>query len=241
MKIIGVIPARYASSRFPAKPLALIAGKPMFYWVYQQAMRVFEFSDVFIATDHEDIANAAKKYNCQVIMTKDSHPTGTDRVAEVAQKIPADIYINIQGDEPLIEPETIRQAILPLIEHKDIEITNLMACITDPVEVINSTIPKVLTNAEGRGIYLSRCPVPYPKNNIEYTFYKQVCVYGFRPNALDFFAKTERGRLESIEDIEILRFIENNKAVHYIEVQTQSIAVDTNKDLEKVRKIFAHD
>lgn len=239
MKIIGIIPARYKSTRFEGKPLADICGKPMIWWGYKQATKVKELNEVYVATDDEKIEKVCKEYGINVIMTRDDHSTGTDRVAEVARKVPADLYINIQGDEPMIEEDNILKAILPFYEDETLQITNLMAEIKDPVEVVNYTIPKVITNHDNIGVYLTRSCAPYPKSSLDYCFYKQVCVYGFKPNALEFFSKTKRGKMESIEDIEILRFIENGYKVKYIEVLTKSIAVDTPKDLEKVRKIIS--
>lgn len=238
MKIVGIIPARYQSSRFPGKPLAEICGKPMIYWVYSQTKKVKELNEVYVATDDKKIEEACKENNINVIMTSSKHKTGTDRIGEVARKIKADLYINIQGDEPLIEPETIRKAILPFYDDRNLEVTNLMTKIKDPVDALNFTVPKVITNKDNIGIYLTRAMAPYPKGKIDYNFYKQVCVYGFKPDALEFFCNSERGKIESIEDIEILRFIESGYKVQYIEVESETVAVDTPNDLEKVRKIM---
>lgn len=239
MKILGIIPARYQSSRFEGKPLADICGKPMIWWVYNQCKKVKEFTEVYVATDDERIEKACKDNNINVIMTSTEHKTGTDRIGEVARKIPADLYVNIQGDEPMIEPETIRQAILPFFDNPDLKITNLMTKIKDPVDVVNFTVPKVITNKDNIGIYLTRSTAPYPKGKIDYSYYKQVCVYGFKPQALEFYCNSERGKIEQIEDIEILRFIEAGYKVQYIEVDSDTVAVDTKKDLEKVRKIMS--
>ncbi len=238
MKIIGVIPARYQSSRFEGKPLADICGKPMIWWVYNQAKKVDDFSEVYIATDDDRIKNTCEQYKMNVIMTSSEHPTGTDRVGEVARKIPADLYVNIQGDEPLIEPETIKKAIEPFYTNSDLKISNLMTEIKDPVDVINFTVPKVITNRDGIGIFLTRSAAPYPKGKIDYRFFKQVCIYGFTPDTLEFYCKSPRGAVESIEDIEILRFIENGYKVQFIEVLSDTVAVDTKKDLEKVINII---
>ena len=234
-----MIPARYQSSRFPGKPLVDICGKPMIWWVYQQCLKVPEIDEVYVATDDVRIEEACRKLDIRVIMTSQNHRTGTDRVGEVSRKIPADLYLNIQGDEPLIDPAVISQAIHPFLTDKELLVTNLMTPITDPVEVINGTIPKVITNDQGIGIYLTRSPSPYPKGSITYQYFKQTCVYGFRPEALEFFCDTPRGRVEKIEDIEILRFIENGRRVQYVEVASDNIAVDTPNDLEKVRAVLA--
>lgn len=245
MKIVGIIPARYKSSRFEGKPLADICGKPMIWWVWHKAIQVKDFWEVYVATDDVRIKEACEKYKINVIMTDSHHATGTDRIAEVAERIDADLYVNIQGDEPLIEPDTIREAILPFYNENDIAVTNLMTEIRNPVDVINSTIPKVITNKDNIGIFLSRCPVPFPKGKLEYKYYKQVCVYGFKPAALKFYSdygkKYGKAKIEAIEDIEILRFIENGYKVQFIEVTSDTVAVDTIKDLEKVCKILEGD
>lgn len=241
MKIIGVIPARYESSRFPGKPLADICGKPMIWWVYQQCKKVSDFDEVYVATDDERIFKVCEENSIKAIMTSKSHPTGTDRIGEVACKVSADLIVNIQGDEPLLEPETIVQAIKPFYMNPNLQISNLMTKIDDPVDVVNFTVPKVITNKDSIGIYLTRATAPYPKGSIEYSYYKQVCVYGFKPEALQFYCdygiKYGKAKIEAVEDIEILRFIENGYQVQYIEVDSNTVAVDTPNDLEKVRKI----
>ena len=166
MKIIGVIPARYKSSRFPGKPLADICGKPMIWWVYQQCKKVEDFDEVYVATDDGKIFSVCESLGVKVIMTLDTHKTGTDRIGEVARKIPADLIVNIQGDEPLLEPGTIKAAIEPFYTNPQIQISNLMTKIKDPVDTVNFTVPKVITNREGVGIYLTRATAPYPKQNI---------------------------------------------------------------------------
>ena len=243
MKIIGVIPARYQSSRFPGKPLADICGKPMIWWVYQQCLKVEDFDAVYVATDDENIFNTCTELGVQVVMTSDTHRTGTDRIGEVARKIPADLIVNIQGDEPLLEPATIRAAIAPFYTNPDLQISNLMTKITDPIDVVNCTVPKVITNKDGIGIYLTRAAAPYPKGSLNYAYYKQVCVYGFKPEALQFYCDYGmtygKAKVEAVEDIEILRFIENGYQVQYIEVDSETVAVDTPNDLEKVRAIVS--
>lgn len=238
MEIIGVIPARYQSSRFPGKPLADICGKPMIWWVYHRCMQVPELKAVYVATDDSRIEEACRRLNMNVIMTASTHKTGTDRVGEVARKIPADLYLNIQGDEPLLEPKTISQAIAPFFMQPDLQVSNLMTAIKDPVDVVNFTIPKVIVNRENIGVYLTRSTAPYPKGSLDYKYYKQVCVYGFKPEALEFYCTSPRGRVESIEDIEILRFIENGYRVQFVEVESSTVAVDTQNDLDKVRALI---
>lgn len=238
MNIVGVIPARYASSRFEGKPLADICGKPMLWWVYNQATKVKSLNQVFVATDDERIECMCLEYKMNVIMTSKSHQTGTDRVGEVARKIKADLYLNIQGDEPLIEPATISKAIEPFLTDAALQVTNLMTKIKNPVDAINTTVPKVVTNSDNIGIYLSRSAIPFPKAILDYCYFKQVCVYGYKPEALELFSNANRGKLEEIEDIELLRFIEHGIAVKFVEVDSDTIAVDTPKDLERVKNIL---
>ena len=243
MKIIGVIPARYQSSRFPGKPLADICGKPMIWWVYQQCLKVEDFDEVYVATDDDKIFSTCEALGVKVVMTADTHRTGTDRIGEVARKIPADLIVNIQGDEPLLEPSTIKAAIEPFYHNPDLQISNLMTKITDPIDVVNCTVPKVITNKDGIGVYLTRATAPYPKGSLDYAYYKQVCVYGFKPEALQFYCDYGmtygKAKVETVEDIGIRRFIENGYKVQYIEVDSETVAVDTPNDLAKVRAIVA--
>lgn len=238
MIIIGVIPARYKSSRFPGKPLADICGKPMIWWVYNNAKKSKFLTEVYVATESTIIEQKCQELGINVVLTSDEHQTGTDRIGEVARKIPSDLIVNIQGDEPMLSAETIDSAIKPFFEDPCLEVTNLMAKITDPVDFINFTVPKVVVNKDNIGVYLSRSPIPYPKGKIEYDCFKQVCVYGFKPKALEFFCTSPRGRIESIEDIEILRFIEAGYRVKFVEVISSTIAVDTPNDLKKVNELM---
>lgn len=203
---------------------------------------VSEFDDVYVATDDERIKQSCESLNMNVIMTSEDNLTGTDRIGEVAEKIVADLYVNVQGDEPLMEPSVMSSAIKPFFDNPDLLISNCMTRIKDPVEVVNFTVPKVIANKDGIALYLTRSAAPYPKGSIDYDYYKQVCVYGFKPEALKFFReygkKYGKAKMENIEDIEILRFIENGYRVQFVEVESKSVAVDTPKDLEKVRRII---
>jgi len=239
MKILGVIPARFKSSRFPGKPLADIHGKPMIAHVYENAMKVSQFDKILVATDDERIASECDKYRMPFVMTSAEHKTGTDRVAEVAEKHAADFYVNIQGDEPLVSPDTIESAIKPVISCTDFDAINLMTEIRDSSDVVNSTVPKVVVNIKNEAIFFSRSPIPYPKGERS-KYYKQVCVYVFKRDTLRRFVSLERGPIEQSEDIEILRFLENRMIVRMVEVHEDSVAVDTAADLEIVRNIFAN-
>jgi 3-deoxy-manno-octulosonate cytidylyltransferase (CMP-KDO synthetase) len=237
MRIVAVIPARYASSRFPGKALADIHGKPLVWWVYRRAMGVDDFDDVYVATDDDRIREACERLDMRVVMTSGEHPTGTDRMGEVAEKISADLYVNLQGDEPLILPEMIESLIEPFADDEDLQVGCLMTRIVRMSDLNDSTVPKIVVNDDNRAVYMSRFPVPYPKGE-ETAYYKQVCAYGFRPKALEMFCSTDRGRAERAEDIELLRFIENGVPVQMVEVDRDTVAVDTPSDLERVRELL---
>jgi len=240
MKVICVIPARYKSSRFPGKPLEDICGKPMIWWVYQQAEKVKRINEIYIATDDSRIEKVCHNLNMNVIITSDKHRTGTDRVGEVARKIKADLYVNVQGDEPLIQPETIEEAIRPFEKiNNNIEVTNCMTEIKEMADLIDTTVPKVVVNKQNKAIFLSRLPIPYPKSRKGLKYYKQVCVYVFTPEALEKFCiLSEKGPAEEAEDIELLRFIENDINVVMVEVEQDTIGVDTPNDLEMARQVI---
>ena len=216
MKVVAVIPARYQSSRFPGKPLEDICGKPMIWWVYNQVKKVSEIDEVYVATDDKRIEDVCNKQRINVVMTRDDHGTSTERVNEVAHKVDADLYIVINGDEPLIDPEIIR-AIIPTDEMTpDFYVSNLMTEILRPSEVVDFTNIKVVTDEEDNALFMSRSPIPYPKASIEYKYYKHVGVLCYSKSALEFFATTPKGYNEKIEDVNELRFIEHGKKLKRI-------------------------
>lgn len=236
MKIIGVIPARYESSRLPGKPLKDICGKPMVWWVYQHAKAVSRLSDVYVATDAVEIENVCKHYSIPVIMTSDKHPTGSDRLAEVAAKIVADIYVTIQGDEPLLEPATIEKILDVILSEPNIPCATLKTPYKNPVDVVNGTTPKVVCDVNNDILLFSRAPIPYPKASIDYVYYKPIGVYAFKRDIILLYGKLSRSPIEKIEDIELLRLVENGIKVRVGIVNSDTVAVDTAKDLERVRK-----
>lgn len=238
MNIIGIIPVRYKSTRFEGKPLANIYGKPMIWWVYSQAKKVTELNDIYVATDDERIEKVCRELSMKVIMTSQENNTPNDRIYEVSQKIDADLYLAILGDEPLIEPEAIASIIPTNIDKDKVYVANLMTEIKDPIEVIDTTNLKIVTNKEGKGLYISRSPIPYPKGSLDFKYKKFVGVSLFTKSALDLYNILPRGILEKAEDNDFLRFIENGIDVWFIDVITKSLSVDTKKDLEKVKEII---
>lgn len=238
MKIIGVIPARYKSSRLPGKPIVDICGKPMIWWVYQQALKVKEFNKVIVATDDERIERACKSLNMNVEMTSPDGACLIDRLYELSERLDYDYYVSMNGDEPLIEGEIV-PAVLPSEVIVDYPVVRgLMREFKDPVEVIDPGNMKIVCNKDGWLLYISRSPIPYPHKTSEFTYKKYVGVECYNKKALDFYAKTEAGPVEKIEDLGTLRFLENGVPVHYSLVESTSLSVDTIRDLEKVRKIM---
>lgn len=238
MKIIAIIPARYQSSRFPGKPLADLCGKPMIWWVYNQVKKVTEIDEVYVATDDSRIAEICDLLKIKNLMTSKTHGTSTERAYEVAQKVRSDLYIVINGDEPLIDPDVIRAIIPDEKPSTDFYVGNLMTEIKSPVEAVDFTNIKVVTDSESNALFMSRSPIPYPKSSIDYKYYKHVGVLIYDINALAFFASTPKGYNEKIEDVNELRFIEHGKKLKMREVDAHSLSVDTPKDLEYVRSII---
>lgn len=238
-KIVGVIPARYASTRFPGKPLVDICGHPMVWWVYQQVLKVDELSEVYVATDDSRISEVCEREEIPFVMTHNDHVNHVMRLAEVSNKIRADYYVCVNGDEPLIQAKNIRD-VLPSKEVTTDEVYAgyLMRELTDPVETIDPSNIKLSVLSSGRCIYMSRTPIPYPTGTLDYKYKKLIGIECFNKKALDFYAKTPMGELERIEDIDHLRFIEHGKYVHIGLTDSESLSVDTLNDLEKVRKIM---
>lgn len=237
MRVVGIIPARYQSSRFPGKPLEDIFGKPMIQWVYEQACKVKEFEEIYVATDHKKIENECKIRNIPCIMTKDSHPTHVHRIHEVSETVCADYYVVICGDEPLISPDVIR-AIMPPLQGGGIYVGGLCRYLSDPAEVIDPANIKVVTNCEDECILLSRAPVPFPYKTVMFKYKKVVGVECYNKAALDYFVSKEKGFLEAVEDVTLQRFLENKIHIKYRLVESESLSVDTPRDLEKVKTII---
>ena len=236
MKIIGVIPARYQSSRFPGKPLADICGKPMVWWVYHRAKLVKKLDEVLVATDDERIQEVCNKYNIPSIMTSTEHRNGSERLSEVARKTDGDVYVTIQGDEPLLEPATIEKVLDTIFSEPQIQCATLKTAYHNPVDVINCTTPKVVTDLNNDILLFTRSAVPYPKAALDYIIYKPIGVYAFKRDILIKYGELEMGPLEKAEEIELLRLIEHGYKIRIAEVKSETVAVDTYKDLERVRK-----
>lgn len=240
MKTVCVIPARYGSTRLPGKPLKDICGQPMLAWVYAAAKNVNHFEHVVVATDSEAIFDECIKRKFDVIMTNSDHPTAIHRLGEVSKKIKADYYVQLNGDEPLIKSDTIRQ-ILPTDEefHK-IWGMNIITPINNPVELMDTSNIKVLFDSYMKCIYMSRNVVPCPYKTLNFKYYKHVGVIGYTLQMIEFYEASKPGMLEQIEGIDLLRFIDYDKFMKLRIIENcETLSVDTEKDLEEVRKRIA--
>ena len=235
MKACVIIPARFSSSRFPGKPLVKLNEKEMILWVAEICSKAVNISNVFVATDDNRIADLVYKNGFQPILTSSDLLTGTDRVAQAAKKLDYDVYVNVQGDEPLIDPEDILKAIELKIKYPK-SVINSYCSIADNENPNNKNIPKVAIKENSDLIYISRAAVPQSKNaNCDLIFKKQVCIYSYNINDLDkFLAYGRKSAIEAIEDIEILRFLELDINIKMFEASKSSLAVDIPEDIEKV-------
>ena len=236
MKIILIIPARYQSTRLPGKPILDICGKPMLWWVYDRVSKIEFFDDFICAIDDERIQKVCEEHHMRYVMTRKDHPDHISRVHEVSEKIAADYYLCVNGDEPLISADCI-MPVVPEEIHLEPYFAGAMRKLTDPAETIDfANIKLLVSDTTGRCLYMSRTPAPYPRGTLNVTYKKYVGVECFNKSALEFFVNTPMGSLEKAEDIDHLRFLENGVELHFNYVNSESISVDTIKDLEFVRK-----
>jgi len=238
-KILGVIPARYKSTRFEGKPLALIDGIPMIKRTYNQAKKSKLLDHLVVATDDDRIVDYCNSENIPTIMTTTDCLTGTDRLAQVANKLDYDLYINIQGDEPVIDPESISQIINTYHNFgNEFMVYNLYKVITDMKEINSNTIIKVIVNEYDEVMYMSRLPIPFSNSKLVQDFKQQIPVYGFTKDALIIFSNHKKTINEQFEDIELLRFIDLGYKIKMQETTVDSIAVDVPSDILKVENFL---
>ena len=238
MKVLCVIPARYASTRLPGKPLKDIAGKPMVCRVYDRAAQAKKVSETIVATDDERILTAVEANGGKAMITKASHPTGTDRLAEVAVAFPnVDLIINVQGDEPLIEPSLIDELVAVFETDSELKMATVKTMMKDRAEIENPNNVKVVTDKAGYALYFSRSVIPYPRNE-GYPVYKHIGIYAYKRDFLLAYAKMEFTLLELSESLEQLRAIENGYRIKVLETTTNLVGVDTVEDLAKVNEIY---
>ena len=244
MTVITFIPSRYDSRRFPGKPLALIAGKPMIEHVYQRAMSCPEVSDVFVATDDERIFQCVRDFGGKAVMTEKEHPTGTDRIAEASEKMnlnEEDLIANVQGDQPLFHPSAISDLIAPLREDPNIPMSTLKYRITGEREIDNPNRVKVVTDKRGFALFFSRSAIPFFRNSrSNMVYYKHLGFYAYRKDFLKKFGALPVGELESSEKLEQLRALEYGFKIKVVETPFDSIEVDTPADIKRVEQIMSN-
>ena len=239
MKIVAIIPARYASTRLPGKPLKDICGKPMVWWVYSKVKSIKGINQAYVATDDERIYKICRDYNIDVVMTANTHPTAIHRLYEVSEAIEGDVYLQVNGDEPLIS-ERILSKFVEEIRKVSLEGAcgmNAIAAVNDPVQVMDPANIKMVFNKEFECCYMSRAPIPFPFKSLDYQYYKHVGLIAYTKEMLHFFTVTSPGYFERVEGIDLLRFIDYGKKLQLIDVgQCETLSVDTEKDLEEVRR-----
>lgn len=261
-KAVAIIPARYASTRLPGKPILDIGGKPMVVRVAERARQVAAINRIIIATDDQRIFDAVTAIGeetpfLEVMLTSPDHPTGTDRLAEVAAKLEAEIIVNVQGDEPLIEPATIEAALAPLLADSSIVMSTTSEPIESAADLLNPNVVKVVTDPAGFALYFSRSPIPFPRAKVQQhgsiesalvaepgllsQYAKHTGMYVYRREFLLTYAKLPSTPLEQTELLEQLRALEHGYKIKVVKVAHRSIGVDTPEDLERVRQIFRQD
>lgn len=236
--VIGVIPARYGSTRLPAKALAMIHGKPMIQHVYERCLKAKLLNEVMVATDDKRIFDAVMGFGGNAVMTSRKHKSGTDRIGEAVRNIKCEVVVNIQGDEPMISPANIDKAILPLIE-SGVNVSTLCKKITSSAEINNPSVVKVVKDKNGMAMYFSRCPVPFNRDKSkDVSYYKHIGLYVYRKKYLSRLVQLKPSRLELAEKLEQLRILESGEKIKVVETNIDSHSVDTPADLRKVRKLI---
>lgn len=245
MKIVGIIPARYLSSRLPGKPLLLIKGKPMIQNVYEQSEKSKFINKVIVATDDKRIFNCVKNFGGEVVMTSTKHQTGTDRIYEAIKNIKCDIVVNIQGDEPYIDPKNIDNAIKPLIAVESINVSTLAIRIKDITDLLDENKVKVVLDKNNFALYFSRSFIPYDmKHNPlqkwalkDNKYYKHIGLYVFRKKYLEKFNRMKKSYLENSEKLEQLRILENGDKIKVVITDKDSFSIDTKSDWDLINKL----
>ncbi|MDD5072922.1 MAG: 3-deoxy-manno-octulosonate cytidylyltransferase [Candidatus Omnitrophica bacterium] len=238
MDAIGIIPARYGATRFEGKVLADLMGKPVIQHVWENARRASTLNDLIVATDDEKVKEEVERFGGKVVLTSKEHKTGTDRLREVVNPIDTKVVVNIQADEPLLHPSMIDDIVRPLLEDKGISMTTLKKKITDPEDLRNPNVVKVVTDKNGYAMYFSRSPIPFPRFHDGVVFYKHIGLYGFKKEFLFTFTTLPVSALENIEGLEQLRVLENGYKIKVAETQFDTIGIDTPEDLDRAKEVL---
>ncbi len=236
--VIGVIPARYGSTRLPAKALAMIHGRPMIQHVYERCLKTKLLNEVLVATDDKRIFDAVINFGGNVVMTSKKHKSGTDRIGEAVKNIKCDVVVNIQGDELMIAPDNIDKAIKPLIQDKSFNVSTLCIKISDKKEISNPNVVKVVLESNSNALYFSRSVIPFNRDNTKAEYFKHIGLYVYRKNYLMKLIKMKPSKLELTEKLEQLRVLESGEKIKVIETKIDSHSVDTPADLRKIRKLI---
>jgi 3-deoxy-manno-octulosonate cytidylyltransferase (CMP-KDO synthetase) len=243
MSVLAVIPARFASTRLPGKPLVPLGGKPMIERVWDRVRQAASVSGVLVATDDERIRGAVEAFGGQAVMTRPDHRTGTERIAEVAAaRKDVDIFINVQGDEPLIEPAAIDEAVAAIQDDPEVNISTLAVPIVNPADIMDPNIVKVVLDFDGNALYFSRAPIPWVRDRsgpVHARHLKHLGLYAFRRAALLEFATFPQGDLERIEQLEQLRWLENGYPIRVAETEHDSVSVDVPEDVARVEALLS--
>ncbi|PLY03543.1 MAG: 3-deoxy-manno-octulosonate cytidylyltransferase [Desulfuromonas sp.] len=249
-KTVAIIPARYASTRFPGKPLALIHGQPMIAHVYRRVVQAETVDRVIVATDDERIAAAVREFGGEVMMTRADHPTGTDRLAEVARQIDAELIVNVQGDEPLIAPRMIDQAVAPLLADPELRMGTLAGVIDTIDDFFSPNVVKVVRDLDGAALYFSRAPIPWPRdlNRDELSealqqlgLLRHIGLYVYRRDLLLAYPGWPKTPLETLENLEQLRALERGVKLHVALTEFACHGVDTTEDLERISRMMTEE
>jgi 3-deoxy-manno-octulosonate cytidylyltransferase (CMP-KDO synthetase) len=242
-RILTVVPARYASTRFPGKIIAPLAGKPLVYQTYLRACQAKLVSEALIATDDQKVVDALAPFDVRVVMTRVDHASGTDRIAEVAEHTDAEIIVNVQGDEPLLSPEIIDETIQPLLDQPDVVMSTARRLITDPADLDDTNVVKVVCDLNGHALYFSRECIPHIRDAADRAarppcHWQHVGLYVYRRDFLLKFARMPQSPLEKLEKLEQLRVLENGYKIAVVDTEYEAVGVDTPADLERVRRLM---
>ncbi len=241
MKTIAMIPARYGASRFPAKLLQDLAGKPVIVRTLEAVQRTGLFSEIYVVTDDDRIEEAVRAAGGAVLRSKKEHPSGSDRLAEASADLDVEVIVNVQGDEPFTERETLQKLLDIFAADKagEVAVASLMAPLTDPEEIANPNNVKVVVNKTGDALYFSRAVIPYPRDGeVAITYYKHLGIYAYRKEALQAFTQLAPSPLERTEKLEQLRYLENGYTIRLAITDKATIGIDTPEDLERAREVF---
>jgi len=240
-KVVVVIPARYGATRLPGKPLVQLAGKPMIQRVYERAKLAQTASRVIVATDDDRIRQAVEAFGGEARMTRADHRTGTERVAEVAAHVDGDVFVNVQGDEPLLDPLAIDTAVNVLLEEPRVDVATVATPIKTPADIMDPNVCKVVLDFDGNALYFSRAPIPWVRdtaNKIQVRHLKHLGLYAFQRDALLEYPTLPQGELERIEQLEQLRWLENGLKIRVAEVLHDAVSVDVPEDVARVEKLL---